>query len=480
MMLSPQAARMGTVFTTLRSIGKRGMARTKNRAWIGSYASNNMTFGTTTRHNNTLAYYDDDTNYSAVKPPAWMMNVGRECDKWLHGARSDDWFTGVHPTKCPGVDRKGILRSCALPNLSAVTRKAAKDYFDNSWTLYETLFAGLKGDDPFYRPPVHGLRHPQIFYYGHTACLYVNKLRLSGVLDKPVNAHFESIFEVGVDEMLWDDMNKNDMIWPTVKEVHDYRKQVYKVVTDAILHHPSFNDDTTTLVNQQHPMWALFLGFEHERIHLETSSVLFREMPLELVQRPRNWPPLHPSAYHHDGNNKNNNMQHHRQHFPPITTKNPVPGVHYPVNPMIAVDDTQSVDLGKPADFPSFGWDNEYGERNVNVPPFQASAYMVTNGEFYQFVQMGGYRTREYWCEDGWAWRVHRNMKGPFFWQLAGPAGTHEYKLRTIFEVISMPWNCKCSTETFYEIDDRMQGYTYRLNTPCCSFNCRAGRCKLL
>ena len=53
------------------------------------------------------------------------------------------------------------------------------------------LFAGLRGDEPFYRPPVHGLRHPQIFYYGHTPCLYVNKLRVSGVLDGPVNAYFE-------------------------------------------------------------------------------------------------------------------------------------------------------------------------------------------------------------------------------------------------------------------------------------------------
>ena len=53
-----------------------------------------------------------------------------------------------------------------------------------------------------YSPPPHGLRHPQIFYYGHTACLYVNKLRLNGVLTKPVNAYFESIFEIGVDEMV--------------------------------------------------------------------------------------------------------------------------------------------------------------------------------------------------------------------------------------------------------------------------------------
>lgn len=46
-----------------------------------------------------------------------------------------------------------------------------------------------------HRPPVHGLRHPQIFYYGHTPCLYINKLRVAGVLANPVNAYFESIFE---------------------------------------------------------------------------------------------------------------------------------------------------------------------------------------------------------------------------------------------------------------------------------------------
>jgi hypothetical protein len=45
----------------------------------------------------------------------------------------------------------GAIRSLALPNLSRVTRKAAREYFDNSWTLYETLFAGLKGEEGFFR-----------------------------------------------------------------------------------------------------------------------------------------------------------------------------------------------------------------------------------------------------------------------------------------------------------------------------------------
>ena len=78
--------------------------------------------------------------------------------------------------KYTGVDKDSTMRSLPFLNLSAVTRDSVKDYFDNSWTLYETLFAGLNGEEYFYRPPVRGLRHPQIVYYGHTPCLYINKL----------------------------------------------------------------------------------------------------------------------------------------------------------------------------------------------------------------------------------------------------------------------------------------------------------------
>jgi hypothetical protein len=38
------------------------------------------------------------------------------------------------------------------------------------------------------------------------------------------------------------------------------------------------------------------MGFEHERIHIETSSVLMRELPLALLRRPPQWPAYHPST----------------------------------------------------------------------------------------------------------------------------------------------------------------------------------------
>ncbi len=43
-----------------------------------------------------------------------------------------------------------------------------------------------------------------------------------------------------------------------------------------------------------HPLWSLFMSMQHERIHLETSSVLIRELPLHLVSRSEHWPELAP------------------------------------------------------------------------------------------------------------------------------------------------------------------------------------------
>ena len=77
--------------------------------------------------------------------------------------------------------------------------------------------AGLQGTAAYYRPPYHNLRHPMVFYYGHPAALYVNKLRVAGLVSGPVNELFEHIFETGVDEMAWDDLSKNDMLWPMAR-----------------------------------------------------------------------------------------------------------------------------------------------------------------------------------------------------------------------------------------------------------------------
>ncbi len=321
-------------------------------------------------------------------------------------------------------------RAFSLPMVNASGgRQALRAYFENTWRLTETLFSALVSDEAYFERPYHKTRHPLIFYYVHPVSFYINKLLVAGLIDEPVNKHFEALFETGVDEMSWDDLHDGEQdVWPTVAEAREYRQQVYAVVSHLIETHPAFDRPCT----QDSPGWALVMCFEHERIHLETSSVLMRELPLKFLRQPDQWPPLPTSADQ-------------SQRF-----VRPVAGLHYPMdNPMLEVA-AKTVALGKPSEWPTFGWDNEYGAEQHKVDSFRASKRLISNGEFYEFVASGAYLEQRYWSEAGWQWRRFRNTRWPTFWVQDGPVGSHQYRLRTIFNEIPMQWDWPAIVN-FYE-----------------------------
>lgn len=353
-------------------------------------------------------------NITRLQKPALTAN---EVQKFF----GDKWWTGLPPEQCRGFDReRNCLVALPLLNLSICTRQDILDYFNNTWTLTEILFSGLKTEEAYTRPPFHQLRHPMIFYYGHPTVLFVNKLRLAGLVTTALDLYLEKVLETGVDEMSWDDLAKNEMNWPSVQSVHDYRQQVYDIVVNLIKTHPDLDKKTDRKVLLDSPLWALWMGFEHEKIHFETSSVLIRELPIELVETPKYWAPLHPSA--------------------PKTDKfHPQSGEDY------RQTDWQKkaavkVQIGKPIETESFGWDNEYGQREVQLKEFQYTQFQITNGEYFEFVSEGSYIQDRYWSSEGLLWRKFRNTKRPTFWAAVGPEGLREYELRTIFSFIPMPW----------------------------------------
>lgn len=315
----------------------------------------------------------------------------------------------------PPFKEEGPL-SCFPLNLHHLSREKILTYFENTWALTELLFSGLNSIDAFYLPPYHNLRHPMIFYYCHPVVFYVNKLRLCGIIQDPINPYFEQLFDVGVDEMSWDDMSKNTMLWPSLEEIKEYRKVVYNTLKTIIKTHPAFNMATVT---QKDPAWAFMLSLEHERIHLETSSVLIRELPLHLVKKPEFWPNTPLSIN---------------------TKRDPELGVDYPVNTMIFVP-SQVIKIGKPYENDFYGWDNEYGHKTIENKEFQAGQCVISNGDFLQFVKAEGYLEPKYWSTQGWQWRCFRNAEHPTFWVYNSPDDKHHYKLRTCFELIDMQWS---------------------------------------
>jgi len=336
----------------------------------------------------------------------------------LKGQFQDSWWTGLAPHLCPGFDaKKNELHALPLVNAVKSTRQEVLDYFNNTWTLTELLFQSLKFETAYMNPPYHGLRHPLIFYYGHPAVLFVNKLRLAGLLNTPVDLYLEKVLETGVDEMSWDDMSKNEMSWPSIESVHAYRKKIYELIKNLILTHPDLDSNSLDKRGIQSPLWALFMGFEHEKIHFETTSVLIRELPVEWVETPDYWPAVNPSK------------------------KDRIETLKLTQNQSWQKVASQVVTWGKPKEAPTYGWDNEYGQRKVQLKDFEVTRFLITNAEFYEFVKSGSYIQDSYWSEEGLRWRKFRNTKRPCFWVAFGPEGLHDYKLRTLFTMIDMPWD---------------------------------------
>jgi formylglycine-generating enzyme required for sulfatase activity len=62
---------------------------------------------------------------------------------------------------------------------------------------------------------------------------------------------------------------------------------------------------------------------------------------------------------------------------------------------------------------------------------------LVSNGEYLAFVEDGGYKKPQYWSNEGQRWLESIKPTAPLFWKLAGA----NYKLRTLYELIDMPWD---------------------------------------
>lgn len=293
-------------------------------------------------------------------------------------------------TKTPILDRGDVESK----------RQEILAYFHDSFTLYESLFECLASDDAFYTR-ANTLRQPLIFYYGHTSAFFINKLNVANLIDERVDPQIESTLAIGVDEMSWDDLNDDNYDWPTPAQVKEHRDKTREIIDRFIR-----ECDFSLPIDWNSPMWIILMGIEHERIHLETSSILIRELPLELVSQHSVW-----GAICRESGDA-------------------------PANELIPVEGG-TVELGKSPSNPIYGWDLEYGYSAEDVKSFNASKFLVSNQEFLEFVEAGGYETEKFWTNEGWSWIEFSHSKHPAYW-LKRDDG---YAYRAMLEEIEMPWD---------------------------------------
>ncbi|MDP4172493.1 MAG: ergothioneine biosynthesis protein EgtB [Bacteroidota bacterium] len=73
-----------------------------------------------------------------------------------------------------------------------------------------------------------------------------------------------------------------------------------------------------------------------------------------------------------------------------------------------------------------FAFDNEGPKHREFVEPFQISSRLITNGEFLEFIDHGGYDRPELWLSDGYAALLREGWKSPLYWIIDKDQKKHE------------------------------------------------------
>jgi gamma-glutamyl hercynylcysteine S-oxide synthase len=250
------------------------------------------------------------------------------------------------------------------------------------------LLEEVMGAEVYYERPIT-LRQPIVFYEGHLPAFAVNTL-VKWALGRPgVNAEFEALFERGIDPEE-EAASPTPGSWPERARVQEFARLADRVVEDALTE------------NGRRVALAVGTILEHELMHQETLLYMFHRLPRERLRAQGERPRLQPV------------------------------GVHAPDRVRVPAG---GATLGAhPSELP-FGWDNEFPRQVVDVSSFDIDVWPVTNGDYLEFVESGGYHERRYWDESGWTWCARDQRGAPLFWERKGGG----WFWRAFFEEVPLP-----------------------------------------
>lgn len=215
---------------------------------------------------------------------------------------------------------------------------------------------------------------PPKWHLGHTAWFFEEFLLKDqpGYRQKAASAYVFNSYYEGVGERVSRD-ERGAHTRPTVAEVLAYREAVDAAMVELI---------ERGLTEEQNKI--LELGLNHEEQHQE---LLVTDIKYILCQEP-----LFP-VY---GEFNEGWVQE------PNNGKVSIPGgIHM---------------IGAGED--GFTFDLERSRHKVHLEPYSIDALLVTNKEWLEFVNDGGYQDHRHWHSEGWAWVKTGGIKAPLYWYL--------------------------------------------------------------
>ena len=267
--------------------------------------------------------------------------------------------------------------------------------FDRARATTAALF-DLVTDQAYYQRPI-SLRNPIVFYEGHISAFAINTL-IKGALGRPgIDEELERLFARGIDP---EDEAAMDgpASWPSRERVRAFVTNADEVLRDVLRHEDLVRPGHRLLDRAE----AAYTAIEHEELHQETLHYIWHRLPTSDKRVPAGWRP-------------------------------PADGV-VPPRRGIAVDAGVAT-LGVARQAVPFAWDNEMPPMQVDVAAFVIDQHDVTNAEYREFVDAGGYAREDLWSPEAWAWRHREGIGAPTFWERDGEG----WSWRTMFGAVPLP-----------------------------------------
>ena len=273
-------------------------------------------------------------------------------------------------------------------------RSAALDWFRRNRARSRALFS-IVAPDAFLERPI-ALRHPIVFYEGHLPAFNANTLLRRGLGRGPIDPELDVLFERGIDPL--DDeaaAGTRRAAWPSRARVAEYARAADAAVADAIATADVDRADSPVLRGGL----ALYSILEHEAMHHETLLYMLHQLPYEQKRAPAD-DDFAPAVAAASGGDD-------RVEASASVVARASRTVRIPAGVATLGADPAQV---------RFGWDNEFPLHRVPVAAFTIDVHDVTNGDYLEFVEAGGYALPEYWDADAWTWRARYGVQHPAFW----------------------------------------------------------------
>lgn len=228
------------------------------------------------------------------------------------------------------------------------------------------------GNEDYVVQPIVDVSPPK-WHLGHTTWFFETFLLKPFLkdykeFDKNYNFVFNSYYETVGARVIRTD--RGNLSRPSVSEVYDYRRHVDENMEKLLR-----GDLNKEILD------SVILGLNHEQQHQE---LLYSDIKFILGHNPL---------------------------FPPYSTN-----YHSLVSPLITSDYVKMPEgiygIGHEGD--GFCFDNECGRHKVYLEEYSISKSLVSNREYMDFINHGGYTDFTHWHSEGWEWVKVNGIKHPY------------------------------------------------------------------